>query len=61
MYCVSLCFLPVQRTNNAPIEDRAEAEWNGSPDIRNEFGSKEAFVAFRKAEEDGRVKRYARS
>lgn len=46
---------------NAPIEDRADAEWNGSPDIRTEFGSKEAYVAFRKAEEDGRVKRYARS
>lgn len=46
---------------NAPVEDRAEAEWNGSPDIRTEFGSKEAYVAYRKAEEEGRVKRYVRA
>lgn len=46
---------------NAPIEERAEAEWNGSPDIRTEFGSKEAYLAFRKAEDQGRVKRYVRA
>lgn len=45
----------------APIEERAEAEWNGSPDIRTEFGSKEAYLAFRKAEDQGRVKRYVRA
>jgi len=46
---------------NAPIEDRAEAEWSGSPSIRDEFGTKEAYLAFRKAEEQGRVKRYVRA
>jgi len=46
---------------SAPIEDRAEAEWNGSPSIRDEFGTKEAYLAFRKAEDQGRVKRYVRA
>lgn len=46
---------------NAPIEERAEAEWNNSPDLRTEFGSKEAYMAFRKAEDQGRVKRYVRA
>lgn len=46
---------------NAPIEDRAEAEWNNSPDLRVEFDSKDAYLAFRKAEDQGRVKRYVRA
>lgn len=44
---------------NAPIEERAEAEWNGNAEIRMEFSDKDAYIAYRKAEEQGRVKRYA--
>lgn len=44
---------------NAPIEERAEAEWRNSTDIRTEFSDKDAYIAYRKAEEQGRVKRYA--
>ena len=44
---------------NAPIEERAEAEWNGNTEIRTEFSDKDAYIAYRKAEEQGRVKRYA--
>ena len=44
---------------NAPIEERAEAEWNGNAEIRTEFSDKDAYIAYRKAEEQGRVKRYA--
>ncbi len=44
---------------NAPIEERAESEWQASADIRTEFSDKDAYIAFRKAEEQGRVKRYA--
>jgi len=44
---------------NAPIEERAEAEWKASADIRTEFDDKDTYIAFRKAEESGRVKRYA--
>lgn len=44
---------------NAPIEERAEAEWNGNAEIRTEFSDKNAYIAYRKAEEQGRVKRYA--
>lgn len=44
---------------NAPIEERADAEWRNSTDIRTEFSDKDAYIAYRKAEEQGRVKRYA--
>ncbi len=44
---------------NAPIEERAESEWQASADIRTEFADKDAYIAFRKAEDSGRVKRYA--
>lgn len=44
---------------NAPIEERAEAEWNANADVRTEFSDKDAYIAYRKAEEQGRVKRYA--
>lgn len=44
---------------NAPIEERAEAEWNGNAEIRTEFSDKDAYIAYRRAEEQGRVKRYA--
>ena len=44
---------------NAPIEERAEAEWNGNAEIRTEVSDKDAYIAYRKAEDQGRVKRYA--
>lgn len=46
---------------HAPIEERAEAEWPSNADLRAEFSSKESYVAYRKAEEQGRVKRYTKS
>jgi capsid assembly protease len=41
---------------NLPVEDRAKAEWDKSPDVRAEFRSIEAYTAFKKAEESGRVR-----
>lgn len=41
---------------DAPIEDRAEHEWNSDEKIRTEFRSKKAYLSFRRAEEAGRVK-----
>lgn len=41
---------------NLPIEDRAKAEWDTSADIRDEFKSQSSYIAFRKAEEQGRVR-----
>lgn len=47
---------------NAPIEDQAKAEWDRSPDVRDEFGgSFTAYLAYRKAESEGRVRRLARA
>lgn len=47
---------------NLPIEEQAKAEWDRSPDLRAEFGnSYGAFVAYRKAESEGRVRRLART
>lgn len=44
---------------SAPIEERAAAEWVKDPKIRDEFGDKETYIAFRKAEDEGRVRRFA--
>lgn len=44
---------------NAPVEDRAKAEWEKDPKIRTEFQSLETYTAYRKAEEEGRVRRFA--
>jgi signal peptide peptidase SppA len=41
---------------NLPVEERAKAEWDKSPEIRGEFGSQASYLAFRKAEEEGRVR-----
>ena len=41
---------------NLPVEDRAKAEWDKSPDVRAEFLSFASFVAYKKASETGRVK-----
>ncbi len=44
---------------SAPIEERAAAEWAKDPAIRAEFGDKDTYLAFRKAEDEGRVRRFA--
>lgn len=44
----------------APIEERAAAEWRKDPKIRSEFGDVETYTAFRKAEDEGRVRRFAK-
>ena len=42
---------------SAPIEERAKAAWDKDADLRAEFGNKfDAYLAFAKAEEDGRAK-----
>lgn len=43
---------------SAPIEERAAAEWAKDQKIRAEFGDKDTYIAFRKAEEEGRVRRF---
>jgi len=44
---------------SAPIEERAAAEWAKDQKIRAEFGDKDTYIAFRKAEDEGRVRRFA--
>lgn len=44
---------------SAPIEERAAAEWAKDQKIRTEFGDKDTYIAFRKAEDEGRVRRFA--
>jgi len=40
-----------------PLEDRCKREWDGDPKLRTEFGdSYGSYLAFRKADEKGRVK-----
>lgn len=42
---------------NAPVEDRAKAEWDKDPKLRAEFGDDyDAYLAFKKADENGQVK-----
>lgn len=41
---------------NAPIEDRAKLAWDKSPEVREEFRTFSAYLAFRKAEAAGQVK-----
>lgn len=41
---------------NAPIEDRAEAEWKKNPAIRGEFGKYAAYLAYRRKAEAGQVR-----
>lgn len=40
----------------APLEERAKAEWDKSAALRTEFGAFETFLAFRKADEGGQVR-----
>lgn len=43
--------------DNAPIEERAQAEWDKSAALRAEFGGQfEPFLAFKKADEGGQIK-----
>ncbi len=43
--------------SEAPLEDRAKAEWNKSAELRREFGNEfEDYVAYKQAEENGSVR-----
>ncbi len=42
-----------------PLEDRCRAEWQSDPSIRADFGDVDEYIAFRKAETGGRIKRFA--
>ncbi len=47
----------VQADTEAPLEERAKAEWNKSAELRREFGNEfEDYVAFKQAEEKGSVR-----
>lgn len=41
---------------DAPVEERAAAEWGKNPALKSEFTSQEAFVAYRRKQEAGRVR-----
>lgn len=41
---------------NAPVEDRAKAEWDKSVEIREEFGTFDVFLAYKKNFEAGNIK-----
>ncbi len=42
---------------NLPVEERTKAEWDKDPELRAEFlNSYEGYLAYTKADEDGRVK-----
>ena len=41
---------------NAPVEDRAKAEWDKSAEIQKEFVDFNTFLAYKKNLEDGNVK-----
>lgn len=42
-----------------PLEDRCRAEWQSDPTVRADFGDVDEYIAFRKAETGGRIKRFA--
>lgn len=54
--------LAKQAAEAAPValEDRAKLEWDESSDLRSEFSSLDAYTAFLKATEAGRVKIFSR-
>lgn len=41
---------------NLSIEEKAAKEWEKDPKLREEFALKETYVAFKKAESEGKVK-----
>lgn len=46
-----------QIASEAPLEDRAKAEWNKSADLRREFANEfEDYLAYKQAEENGSVR-----
>lgn len=47
-------------TSGSDIESAAHHEWDRSAAIREEFGSKETFIAYKKATTGGLVKHYGR-
>jgi len=42
--------------SDAPVEERCKAKWDASADLRNEFTSYEAYLAYTRADESGRIK-----
>ncbi len=47
---------------SAPIEDRAKAQWDKSPDLRAEFGNNfKAYLAYAKADDSGQVRMLTKS
>lgn len=44
-------------SEDAPIEEVAQAEWKKSASIREEFGTLETYTAYRRAEESGRIRK----
>ncbi len=51
---------PAAVDESLPLEDRAKATWQKSPDIRAEFGSFEVYEAYLRAEDNGQVNVYGR-
>lgn len=45
---------------NAPVEERAQAKWDKSPELQEEFGKFSTYLAFVKAEEKGAVKTHGK-
>lgn len=41
-----------------PVDQRCEAEWNRTPELRAEFGTLAIYQSFARAEEAGRIKLY---
>jgi ATP-dependent protease ClpP protease subunit len=41
-----------------PVDQRSEAEWNRSPELRAEFGTLDVYQSFVRAQEAGRIKLY---
>lgn len=47
---------------NLPIDEKAKAEWDADPKVRAEFAQKfGSYLAYRKAEDAGKIRRLARS
>lgn len=45
-----------QDDKNLPIEERAKAKWDASPELRNEYASFKGFLAVMKKEESGKLR-----
>lgn len=52
---------PAAPAADAPLEERAKAEWDKDEGLKAEFGGRfETYLAYRKAEADGKVRRLSR-